>query len=95
MENVTVFETWDEPMADMALGLLRAEGIQAFKKDSGLRSTYVISVDGLGEIQIRVPEADAERAREILSARFSDYDPASATDAIDRDSQAISPDGEE
>jgi len=95
MNDITVFETWDEPMADMALGLLRAEGIQAFKKDSGLRSTYVISVDGLGEIAIRVPEADAERAREILSARFSDYDTASGVDSGGGEKYDENPDTEE
>ena len=72
MNEVTVFNTWDEPLADMALGLLRAEGIPAQKHDSGLRSTYAITVDGLGEIEIRVPENEGERAREILKVRFSE-----------------------
>ena len=76
MKEITVFQTWDEPMANMALGLLKAEGITAYKHDSGLRSTVVISVDGLGEIEIRVPEDQAERARAILDARFSNADPS-------------------
>ncbi len=76
MNEVKVFNTWDEPLADMALGLLRAEGIPAQKHDSGLRSTYAITVDGLGEIEIRVPENEAERAREILRVRFSESEDA-------------------
>lgn len=72
MDEVTVFNTCDEPMADMALGLLRAEGIHARKLDSGLRSSIAITVNGLGEIEIRVPIDESERAREILAIRFSE-----------------------
>ncbi len=74
MKEVTVFNTWDEPMADMAVGLLRAEGIAAYKRDSGLRSSIAITTDGLGEIKVRVPVTEAERAREILAVRFSEGD---------------------
>ena len=74
MKEVVVLETWDEPMADMAVGLLRAEGITAHKRDSGLRSSLALTVDGLGEIEVRVPAEDADRAAEILAARFSETD---------------------
>ena len=72
MKEVVVYSTWDEPQAAMAEGLLRAEGIRAVKRDSGLRSSLVITMDGLGEIDILVPEDEFERARDILAARFSD-----------------------
>jgi len=72
MAEITVFTTWDEPMANMAVGLLRAEGIYAYKRDSGLRSSYPITVDGLGEIEVRVPEEDSVKAQEIINARFSE-----------------------
>jgi len=72
MKEVIVYSTNDEPLADMALGLLKAEGILAEKRDSGLRSTIAITVDGLGEIEIFVPEEEADQAREILNARFSE-----------------------
>ena len=71
---MTVYTTCDEPMADMAVGLLRAEGIAAYKRDSGLRSSIAITTDGLGEIKVRVPGKEAERAREILAVRFSEGD---------------------
>ena len=70
MAEVTVFKTWDEPIADMAMGLLEAEGINGIKL-AGPRSVYPVSFDGLGQIEVRVLEEDAERASEILSARFS------------------------
>ena len=72
MEEVVVYRTWDEPMAQMALGLLLAEGFDAVKRDSGLRSSIAITVDGLGEIEIRVPEDQAESAIDLIEARFSD-----------------------
>ena len=72
MEEITVFRTWDEPLADMAVGLLQAEGINAQKFDHGLRGVYAITVDGLGEIEVRVPAEDAERAQGIITVRFSE-----------------------
>ncbi len=83
MKSITVYRTWDEPMAAMALGLLKAEGIEAVKRDSGLRSSYPITVDGLGEIEIMAPEEDAARAVEILEARFSESGNMSGDDAGD------------
>ena len=72
MDEITVFTTWDEPMADMAVGLLQAEGISARKRTDVARSLYPFSVDGLGEIQICVPEDEAEMALDIIAARFSE-----------------------
>ena len=72
MKDVVVYSTWDEPIAVMAVDLLVSEDIPAFKRDSGLRSSIVITMDGLGEIDVLVPEEFAERAKEILAARFSD-----------------------
>ena len=71
MEEVTVYRSWDEPMADMAMGLLLAEGLIARKLTGIARNVYPFTMDGLGEIEIRVPAGDAERAKEILAARFS------------------------
>jgi len=70
MEDVTVFRTWEEPIADMALDFLKTDGINAYKV-SAPRSVYPVTVDGLAEIEIRVPENDAERAMEIIAVRFS------------------------
>ena len=74
MEDVTVFRTWEEPIADMALDFLTTEGISAVKISDVPRSVFPFSVDGLGEIEIRVPEDDVERAVEIISVRFSETD---------------------
>jgi len=72
MDEVTVYRSWDEPMADMAIGLLRAEGLNARKLTDVARSVHPFTFDGLGEIEIRVPADEAEKAADILAARFSE-----------------------
>lgn len=72
MDDVTVYRTWDEAMADMAAGLLAAEGISARKISPMPRSLFPTTMNGLGEIRIAVPGRDARRAAEILAARFSE-----------------------
>ena len=71
MGEVTVYRTWEESMADMAVGLLQAEGISARKVSDMPRSVYPVSFDGLGEIEVVVPEDVAQEALDILAVRFS------------------------
>jgi hypothetical protein len=72
MDDITILRTWDEPTADMAVNLLRNEGITVIKIPDAVRGILAFTLDGLGEIEIRVPENDAERAKEILDVRFSE-----------------------
>jgi hypothetical protein len=72
MREVTVFRTWDEPLADMALDFLREAGIPSFKLGDVPRSVLPFTIDGLGEIEIRVSESDAPLAMEIIEARFTE-----------------------
>jgi len=72
MKEVTVFKTWEEPIADMAIGFLHAEGIYAVKLTDVPKSVFPFTVDGLGEIEIRVPEEDVDTAVEIIAVRFSE-----------------------
>ena len=72
MKDVTVFKTWEEPMADMAVDFLRSEGINAVKLSDVPKSVFPFTVDGLGEIEIRVPKEDVEKAVEIIAVRFSE-----------------------
>ena len=74
MDETTVYRTWDESLAEMAVELLRAEGISARKVADIARSVYPFTMDGLGEIEIVVPEDDAQEALDILAARFSEDD---------------------
>jgi hypothetical protein len=72
MDEITVYHTWDESFAEMAVDLLRAEGINARAMAGVTRSVYPFTMDGLGEISIIVAEKDAQEALDILSARFSE-----------------------
>jgi hypothetical protein len=74
MDEMIVYRTWDESMAEMALDLLRSEGLEARKTSDMTRSVYPFTMDGLGEIEILVPEDEAQEALEILAARFSEGD---------------------
>jgi hypothetical protein len=74
MVETTVYRTWDESFAEMAVDLLRAEGIEARKVADVPRSIYPITMDGLGEIRVVVQEEDAQEALDILAARFSETD---------------------
>ncbi len=74
MDETTVYRTWDESMAEMAVDLLRSEGIEARRMSDMSRSIYPFTMDGLGEIEIVVPDDDAQDALDILAARFSEGD---------------------
>ncbi len=72
MKEITIFRTWEEPIADMAIDFLTSEGISALKQSEIPRSVMPMTMDGIGEIEIRVPEDDVERAVEIIAVRFSE-----------------------
>lgn len=74
MDETTVYRTWDESLAEMAVDLLRSEGINARKMSDVPRSIYPFTMDGLGEIEVVVPKNDAKEALDILTARFSETD---------------------
>ena len=55
------------PMAEMVIGELRHEGIEAFYKSAGPASLGVSAVTGpLSPCEIYVRPEDAERAKELL-----------------------------
>ena len=74
MSEVTVFRTWDEPIADMALDILRSEGINAIKRSDVPRSILPTTMDGIAEIEMKVPRDSVEKAVEIIEVRFSQTD---------------------
>ena len=74
MKEITIFRTWEEPIADMAIDFLSSEGISAIKQSEIPRSVMPMTMDGIGEIEIRVPEDDVDRAVEIIAVRFSESD---------------------
>ncbi len=82
MSEVTVFRTWEEPIADMALDFLRSADIPAVKVSDVPRSILPTTMDGIAEIEIKVPEACVEQAVEIIAVRFSKGDLDTDNDKI-------------
>jgi hypothetical protein len=61
--------------ARIILGRLETDGIPARLQYEAIGViSYSLDVDGLGEVQIFVPETYAARAREALEQRFTEND---------------------
>lgn len=54
--------------AEPVLAALRASGIPARIVGEALGSVYGLTLDGIGEVAVLVPEQFAEQAREMLAA---------------------------
>ena len=55
-------------------GRLEAEGIPVRLQYEPIGAIYAITVDGLGEVQILVPEIWAEHARRVLAKEYTEED---------------------
>lgn len=55
-------------------GRLEAEGIPVRLQYEPIGAIYAITVDGLGEVQVLVPETWAAHARRVLSKDYTDED---------------------
>ena len=59
--------------AQIILGRLQTDGIAARLQYEAIGViSYALDVDGLGEVQISVPESSANQAREVLAQRFTE-----------------------
>ena len=71
MNEKTIFCTWDEQMAEIAVDVLRGAGFQA-RKFANLSLDVYPTMDGPGDIHILVPQEDVSAALELLQMRFSE-----------------------
>lgn len=55
-------------------GRLEAEGIPVRLQYEPIGAIYAITVDGLGEVQVLVPEMWVEHARRVLAREYSEED---------------------
>jgi len=60
--------------ANIIAGRLKTEGIPTRLKYEAVGAIYAITIDGLGEVEIMVPESLLDKAREILSLSYDDKD---------------------
>lgn len=66
---VVVYRTAGRLPAEVVRGRLIAEGIPAILQYDAAAAVYPVTVDGIGEVRILVPEPLAQAAREVI-ARF-------------------------
>ncbi len=63
---VTIFVAQGEIEEDQVRSFLLANDIPTHVRGEALRHTHSLQMDGLGQVEIRVAEADAPNARELL-----------------------------
>lgn len=64
---ITVYTASGEPEAHIIKGRLETEGIPVLLRYESAGRVIGITIDGLGEIQVQVPENMAGKAGKILS----------------------------
>jgi len=64
---VTVYIASSQPEAEIIKGRLSCEDIPAILRYEAAGIIYGLTIDGLGQVEVRVPSDLAERATEILS----------------------------
>lgn len=65
---VVLTRVWGEVEAELLAGFLEGEGIPVRKRTHVPPSVYPVTVDGLAEVEILVPEERLEAARRALEA---------------------------
>ncbi len=60
--------------AEIIAGRLRTEGIETRLEYESIGKVYGLTLDGLGEVKVMVPEACAEKARQVLAQDYSEAD---------------------
>ena len=58
--------------AEIVSGRLEAEGIPTRLEYEAIGRIYALTLNGLGEVKVLVPESETERARQVLSVYYSD-----------------------
>jgi hypothetical protein len=85
----SVFVASGEIHAQQVRAFLEAAGIETMERGEALRNTHGLTIDGIGAVEILVPDEDAERARLLLqeaeAGAFRLPDDADAPDADSHD----------
>ena len=66
-EPAVIFRTCSDIEASIVVGLLEAHGIDARASSDVPHSVFPLTVNGLGEVRVSVPEEQAEAAARLLS----------------------------
>jgi hypothetical protein len=65
---VTVYIASSQPEAEIIKGRLSCEEIPAILRYEAAGIVYGLTIDGLGQVEVRVPAKFAKRAAKILSS---------------------------
>ncbi len=71
---VTAYTASGMANANIVAGRLETEGIPTRLKYEAVGAIYAITIDGLGKVEILVPESFLGNAREVLSRSYTDRD---------------------
>jgi hypothetical protein len=64
---VTIYRAMGQLEAEIVKGRLEVEGISAILIYESIGSVYGLTVNGLGQVKVQVPDKYADRAREIIA----------------------------
>jgi ribonuclease-3 len=70
-EPVVVFRTHSDIEASVVRALLDSHGIHAFVTSDAPHAILPLAVNGLGEVRVSVPAAEAETARRVIAASLT------------------------
>ena len=68
LSSHVIFRTWNDAEAELVRGILQSYGIPCQVSSHITHSVVPLTVDGLGEIRLSVPEDAVAEAQEILAA---------------------------
>jgi ribonuclease-3 len=74
-DPVVVFRTHSDIEAAIVRGLLDSHGVRAFLSSDIPHAIFPLSVNGLGEVRVSVPAAEADAARDLIDAFRRDVPP--------------------
>jgi Putative prokaryotic signal transducing protein len=66
MSSAVVFRTWSDQEAQIVKGILELYGIPVCLETDLSHALYPLTLDGLGEIRVLVPNEAGEEAQTIL-----------------------------
>ncbi len=72
---VTIYKACGQPEAEVIKGRLIVEGIPAILQYESLGSVYGLTIDGLGQVNVRVPAKYESKAREVIEDSYDEDEP--------------------
>jgi hypothetical protein len=71
LESSVIFQTWNDSEAELVRGILESHGIPCSVSSDITHHLVPLTVDGLGEIRLAVPQEAAEEALRIIQDYLS------------------------